>query len=132
MVDHSVAQLLLAAAEQDLLAAEALCGADGIKDGVIGFHVQQAIEKAIKSVLSHRMIPFRRTHDIAELLDLMTDAGLAAPPNVERLDEYNPYAIEARYGLVAPSGLDRARAIDDARSVLAWAHGCLSQVNDPP
>jgi hypothetical protein len=43
--------------------------------------------------------------------------------------EYNPYAIEARYGLVAPSGLDRVRAIGDARGVLAWTRGCVLQAN---
>jgi HEPN domain-containing protein len=57
---------------------------------VVGFHLQQCVEKALKAVLSHAGIAFRRTHDIAELLDLIADRGLGPPPYADWLDELNP------------------------------------------
>lgn len=64
---------------------------------------------------------FRRTHDLAELLDLLQDSGLAMPPHAEHLDELNPYAVEMRYGLVDPGPLDRSRTAIWVHNVLAWA-----------
>ncbi|UHD15022.1 hypothetical protein [Thiocapsa bogorovii] len=43
------------------------------------------------------------------MLDLLEDAGLSAPPHAAHLDELNPYAVEMRYGLIEPNGLDRNR-----------------------
>jgi len=42
------------------------------------------------------------------------------PPEAETLDELNPYAVEARYGLVNLSGLDRHKFPMTVRPVLAW------------
>lgn len=107
MAEASVADLLLASAEQDRKAVLALLRSPEIGDAIDGFHAQQAVEKSLKAVLSQRRIPFRRTHDIAELLDLLSDHGLPTPPTAERLDELNPYAVDVRYGNIDPRGLDR-------------------------
>jgi HEPN domain-containing protein len=130
MVEHSprksIADLLLDSARQDLAACELLVSSPGMGDAVVGFHAQQAIEKALKAVLSVGNIEFRRTHDLITLLDLLQDHHLPAPPQADWLDELNPYAVEARYGTIEPDGLDRNRAVDAARQVLAWA---ANQVN---
>lgn len=118
---ESVAELLLAAAREDAKALRALSPLTDIADAMPGFHAQQAIEKALKAVLSANGIAFRRTHDIAELLDLLSDRGLPAPPFAESLDELNPFAVEARYGLVNPGVLDRAQACSRIEDVLEWA-----------
>ncbi|ATE58845.1 hypothetical protein CCZ27_01720 [Thauera sinica] len=117
----SVAELLLDAAREDAKALRALSGLPDIADSIPGFHAQQAVEKALKAVLSAYGIPFRRTHDIAELLDLMHDQGLPPPPFADSLDELNPFAVEARYGLIDPGTLDRAQACAWVERVLAWA-----------
>jgi HEPN domain-containing protein len=75
----------------------------------------------LKATLAHAGIHFRRTHDIAELLDLLHDLGRGAPPFSERLDEFNPFGVEARYGLVEPTGLDRGAASRMVEAVVAWA-----------
>ncbi|MBL8541958.1 MAG: HEPN domain-containing protein [Betaproteobacteria bacterium] len=121
--------MLIDAAEQDLRAALLLSQAPGIRDGVVGFHFQQCVEKALKAVLAHEGVAFRRTHDIAELLDLMADRRLNSPPHADWLDELNPYAAEARYGLVAPRNLDRAFAGSAAKTVFEWAS---AQMGQPP
>ena len=129
MVEASVARQLLDAARRDEQAFRALVALPEMNDAAIGFHAHQSIEKAIKAVLAQAGIAFRRTHDLGELLDLLSDAGHAQPPEAERLDELNPYAVEARYGLVGPGALDRAAAMRMVILILAWAQGLLP---DPP
>lgn len=107
MGEPSLPEILLNLAEQDALAYRKLAGDPEIQDVLLGFHAQQAVEKALKAVLSDAGVAFRRTHDIAELLDLLADFGLPSPPHADRLDELNPFAVEMRYGLVGPGGLDR-------------------------
>ena len=117
----TVPQLMLDSASQDLAACVLLATGPGIGDAVIGFHAQQAVEKSIKAVLSAHAIEFRRTHDLVTLLDLLEDHGLEAPPAADWLDELNPYAVEARYGMIDPGDLDRHRALEVVNQVIAWA-----------
>lgn len=121
MAEDAVAAILLGLARQDVLAYRKLIDDPEIGDALLGFHAQQAVEKALKAVLSHAGMVHRRTHDIAELLDLLADAGLPAPPHADLLDELNPYAVEMRYGLVQPAGLDRLATLDRLNAVPAWA-----------
>ena len=44
----------------------------------ICFHAQQAIEKALKAVLTINRIDFRRTHDLEELANLLADIDIAS------------------------------------------------------
>lgn len=46
------------------------------------FDAQQAAEKAIKGLLLHFGVGFPYTHDLARLLTLVQQAGLAVPPDV--------------------------------------------------
>jgi len=127
MAEQNVAELLLAAAKRDQQAFRALVAMPEMNDVVIGFHAHQCIEKALKAALAHAGIAFRRTHDIAELLDLLNDAKRGVPPFSDRLDELNPYAIEARYGLVEPSALDRAVVSRMVEAVVTWAETQLAR-----
>jgi HEPN domain-containing protein len=49
---------MLALAIADELAARSLLPIHGITDGVVGFHAQQAVEKALKSVLAADGVEF--------------------------------------------------------------------------
>lgn len=117
----SVAQFLLDAARQDQRACMLLSTGAGIGDAVVGFHAQQAVEKSLKAVLSAHAVEIRRTHDLLTLLDLLQDNGLPAPPAADWVDELNPYAVEARYGMVEPAGLDRQHAVRVVQDVMVWA-----------
>ena len=117
----SAAQLLLESARRDLAAVEALLDNTTIHDSTIGFHAQQTVEKALKAVLSAKGIVFRRTHDLAELLDLIADSQIAPPPAADTLDELNPYAVEARYGVIDVGGLNRGTIFATLNAVLQWA-----------
>jgi HEPN domain-containing protein len=126
MGEESVAKLLLAAAKRDQQAFRALVAIPEMNDAVIGFHAHQCIEKALKAALAHAGIAFRRTHAVAELLDLLHDIGRGSPPFSERLDELDPYAVEARYGLVEPFALDREAASRMVEEVVGWAETQLA------
>jgi len=125
MAERTLAEIFLLTARRDEQAFSTLADDPNLHDSLAGFHAQQAIEKALKAVLAHSGVPFRRTHDIAELLDMLEDAGLAAPPHADRLDELNPYAVEMRYELIEPRGLDRAATARWVQDVIRWAAGII-------
>jgi HEPN domain-containing protein len=126
MTDPSLARILLTAARRDGQAFRVLAADPSLHESLAGFHAQQCVEKALKAVLAHRRVIFRRTHDIAELLDLLLDADLL-PPHADVLDELNPYAVEMRYGLVDPRGLERPKAAGWLEDVLDWAQHVLDE-----
>lgn len=126
MADRTLAEILLLAAERDQQAFAKLAEDPNLHDSLAGFHAQQAVEKALKAVLAHAAVAFRRTHDIAELLDLLEDAGIDQPPHTAYLDELNPYAVEMRYGMIEPSGLDRGQTACWLRDVLQWSRTRLN------
>ena len=120
MVD-TVAALMLRAAAIDGAACKALAAVPDMDDSVIGFHAQQACEKCLKGVLSAAGVDFSRTHDLVRLLDLLASQGIEVPPEAQWIDELNPYAVEARYGIVKTSPLDRPRALLAVALLRAWA-----------
>lgn len=126
MAESRIGKLLLDAAARDAVVLEKLCGDADVHDSILGFHAQQAIEKALKAVLVHAGIELRRTHDIAELLDAFADHGVALPPHADRVDELNPFAVAARYGILDPGPLDRQAARVWVRETIAWAGARLA------
>lgn len=67
---------LLSLAREGLAAAEALDRAERVSDAPVGFHAQQAVEKALKAAIASRDRGFPFTHDIGLLMQLCQDAGL--------------------------------------------------------
>ena len=56
-------------AERDLRVAQVIVAAD-LPSYDASFHAQQAVEKALKALLTRHQVEFRRTHDLGELLQL--------------------------------------------------------------
>lgn len=77
---------LLSLAREDLAAAEALDRAERVSDAPVGFHAQQAVEKALKSAIAGRDSDFPFTHDIGLLMQLCQDAGLELPGDLAEAD----------------------------------------------
>lgn len=94
MKRHEYSQLLLRKAAQDEFVLCKLVADPEAPDEAIGFHGQQAAEKMIKAVLAAAAVPFRRTHDIAELLDTARDSGIEIPVELEELRWLTPFAVE--------------------------------------
>jgi len=71
---HSPSELalgLLRRARDDGYVVDRLAQDLAAPDWVIGFHAQQAVEKAIEAVLANAKVAFPRTHNIAMLLALL-------------------------------------------------------------
>ena len=118
---HDLAQRYLLMADRDIKTMILLANITESDDEAIGFHAQQAVEKCLKAVLSLHQIPFRKTHDLGELIDLMSDAGKPIPPEASELDFLNPFAVTFRYDLIDLETFDRNQAKALIEKVRNWA-----------
>ena len=80
-----------------------------IDESIILFHLQQAVEKYLKSLLSFKKIHFGKLHDIKKILDLYIESGIETPPNAEAFIELTPYAVEGRYDFIVNDDVDIPR-----------------------
>lgn len=90
----------------DLKLVEKNLGDKDIREQLLLFHLQQAAEKLLKSLLSLKQIKFPRVHDIGELIELSKEGGIELPGYTEEFINLNPYAVEFRYGLIIEEILD--------------------------
>jgi len=115
-----LARRFLALADRDINTVKLLAGIPESDDEAIGFHAQQAVEKCLKAVLALHEVPFRKTHDLVELVDLLRDSGLPLPPNADALNELNPFAVTFRYDFIVEA-MDREQMQDIVETVRRWA-----------
>lgn len=89
------------------------------------FHAQQAAEKATKAVLTLRGIDFPKSHDIAELLALLSHTDV--PDDLWKAESLTDYAIVTRYpGRKPPVSEEEYRnALAIAEQVVQWAEGIV-------
>jgi HEPN domain-containing protein len=130
MKSREHAHILLRKAAQDIFAMEVLCAAKDSPDELIGFHAQQAAEKLFKAVLSLHGVPYRRTHDLAELLDLLKGSGTVVPPEMEQAKTLTPFAAEFRYEVFPATDerLDKDGSLRLVRAIRTWAEGIVLRV----
>ena len=132
---HEHAGALLAKARDDRSMMATLMEAPSSPDWGIGFHAQQAVEKAMKAVLSERAVEYPRTHNLGELRELVQGAGLQGPPDGADLDVLTPYGAPLRYesgALESEEPLDRSWARGVVQRTLAWAEGLLGEAGKQP
>ena len=116
-------RILLAKAGQDELAARQLAADVRIGDEVVGFHIQRAVEKRLKALLAFHAIPYRRTHDLLELMDQLISHGHPVTVTLESLQELTPFAVEYRYESLdqyEDVPLDRGRALQLLSELEVW------------
>jgi HEPN domain-containing protein len=121
--DH--ARVLLAKARDDQVAARKLAADPEIADAVVGFHAQQAIEKALKAVLSAHQQAYPWTHDLRHLMELLDAAGSPLPDELRDARRLTPWAAEFRYGETIDDELDRSATVGIADAVLRWAESMV-------
>lgn len=115
------AELLLGKAREDLTAATVLAASSEAADPSVGFHAQQAVEKALKAVLAVRGTEFPWTHDLQLLIRRLESAEVDVPSFVLEARRLGPWAIEYRYGEVIAEALDREWSVDLIAEVIRWA-----------
>lgn len=95
---------LLGAAVNDELMARSVLTVEGVTDAGLGNPCQQAVEKAIKSVLAARGTEFPFTHNFEHLRDFAKESGVELPATLDDVEELTPFAAAERYGSEAPIG----------------------------
>lgn len=121
--EREEAELLLRKAREDEAAVVRFADDTALSDAVIGFHAQQAIEKALKAVLALEGIVVPRTHDLRFLLEQLDAAGVVVPEAVRAGQAMAPWAVEFRYGDVVDDDLEREAAARLVTEVVKWSAG---------
>jgi HEPN domain-containing protein len=118
-VEH--AKKFLKIAGNDLEAFKILASAEGFESSITGFHAQQAIEKYLKAILFFHRIPFRKTHNLNDLMQLVKTVVKDIPFNTNDLEVLNPYAVLLRYDEIVESEFDIPKAQELIESIKVWA-----------
>jgi len=107
-------ELMYQKATSDLaLATHALAIDDNEIDiEIIFFHLQQAAEKYLKTLLSFHGVHYEKIHDIHRLIEICQVNSIELPNQTERLVDLNPFAVEGRYAVIADDLYDAQVFID--------------------
>jgi HEPN domain-containing protein len=77
-------------------ADQLLQSADPLRD-IVAFHCQQAAEKYLKAFLVRRQVEFPKTHNLRELLDLISAVAPEMAVALEEAAILTPYGVDIRY-----------------------------------
>lgn len=95
----------------------------------VGFHAQQAAEKALKAVQVMLGSPLARTHDLVALAADVRAHGVQVAVPLEDLRQLNPYAVEYRYDDEIVVTQNRVQLIHLLDTLMQWA---ASQITAHP
>jgi len=105
----------------------------GAPDGPFGFHIQQAVEKLLKSLLSQLGVEYRTTHDLDYLVSLLESAGEILPQTVITLSRIQRFAVIHRYDDVPEfAALDRPESIETVRLLRAHVEARIAVLSAAP
>ncbi|MGD0090012.1 MAG: HEPN domain-containing protein [Planctomycetota bacterium] len=112
MKQRELVRILLHRAAQDEAAMAGLLQDPNIGDEIIGFHAQQAVEKALKAWLSHLGVDYPKSHNLQALVGLLKGQGQDLPPSFAEVAKLTPFGTVFRYeDLPFSSTLDRAEVL---------------------
>lgn len=119
MAKRDEAREMLVMARKDLKAIRNMGDPAKFDDEIYGFHVQQAIEKALKGWLSFRRRRYPLTHSLRGLLALLEEDGCDVTAFLP-LVRYNAFAVQFRCEEAIPvdQPLDRQAALADATATI--------------
>jgi HEPN domain-containing protein len=121
---------LLARAHDDFFVVRRLATDADAPGWVLGFHAEQAVEKALKAVLSSNGIDYPRTHNLVMLAELLRQAQHDLPANSGDFALLVPYAVMLRYEDLSedePPACQPAWLVSVVEQTLAWASRCVEQ-----
>lgn len=119
---QELARLILQKARQDLVLVKNVSTSEEVADEIIGFHVQQAIEKALKAVLTRLGVQYEYTHDLSVLYQQVENVGLTLPNTIEDVEELTAFAVQFRYTLYQEQDFDRPAGAKLAEAFIKWAN----------
>jgi HEPN domain-containing protein len=118
---RDLARVLLDRADDDIRLVRRVVDDADIADAIVGFHAQQAVEKAIKAVLAARDIEYAKTHALGYLIGLVETNKIDAPATVLDASELSPWAVDFRYETDDEPALDRQATLALIERIRAWA-----------
>jgi HEPN domain-containing protein len=120
------AELLLQKARDELGAAQTLISTEDYAAHVVGFLLQQTVEKALKSVLAAREIEIPHTHDLEELVELLVTDEVPLRQALVEVDWLTPWGVTFRYD--DPSvPLDPDKGLEAATAAIGLAEEILGE-----
>lgn len=119
------AHRLLRKAQSDLSAARALASDSDQADEVVGFHVQQTVEKSVKAVRASLDVDYPRTHDIDFLVRQLVKHDVSVPDALLEARWVSMWGVFTRYDDLE-TVLDRPVAIDVAVVAIEWARVAIT------
>jgi len=128
MKDLEQASNLLRMAEKDGRALRGMEDAQVFSAEIFGFHVQQAVEKALKAWLCCLGVTFPKIHDLDELGTLLEDAGQRIPEPFAALLDFTDFAVAFRYDAFPDleSDVDRQDSIERVSGLLKHVQSILA------
>jgi HEPN domain-containing protein len=124
MSENEHAREWFAKADTDLTSAKLLADIPGPPE-TICFLAQQGAEKYLKGYLTWRRVPFRKVHDLLEILNACRGEDDAFGGLEADCHMLNPYSVEVRY-----PGYSLGCTRDDARNALASAEHIRSFIRE--
>lgn len=123
---QELARLLLQKARQDLDLVISVVDSEAVADEIVGFHIQQAIEKAIKSALTRMGQQYEFTHDLSILYRQAENSGLTLPATIDIVEELTVFAVQFRYLLYQEEqGFDRSAGLSLSEKFIEWADSII-------
>jgi HEPN domain-containing protein len=125
------AELLAGKARDELRAAEALVATEGQASHVVGFLLQQAVEKSLKSLLAAREVEIPHAHNLGDLLALVQAQQVELPAAVASANWMTPWGVTFRYDDQGED-LDVEAALEAATTAIGLAEHVLAEDNTDP
>jgi HEPN domain-containing protein/predicted nucleotidyltransferase len=122
--NQDIAKTLLEKAKVDLESARILSEHLNQMES-IGFHAQQAVEKALKAVLAYRDVHFPRTHDLGEILKMLVANGIGFDERLNEAVKLNEFAVDMRYDTVEFE-IDAKTAVELAEQAITFAESLIT------
>jgi HEPN domain-containing protein len=122
MSDLKHARGMFGLAQGDLAAVREMADNPAYLDRIVGFHAQQAVEKALKAWLSLIHVEYPRNHNLNVLFELLKVKGQTIPPEFLALANLTNFAVFERYDFDATSDfpLDRPATIAQVQNLLTF------------
>lgn len=123
---RDLAQILLDRADDDITLVRRVVDDAEIADAIVGFHAQQAVEKALEAVLAVHEIQYAKTHALGYLIGLVEATSIEAPAAVLNAAELSPWAVDFRYETDDEPALDRQATLALIHEIRAWARAAVN------
>ncbi|MER0215925.1 MAG: HEPN domain-containing protein [Nitrosomonas sp.] len=123
MADLDRARAMLRMAHKDFNALIGMQDNPLFADEIFGFHIQQAVEKALKAWLCIHTDTYPMTHELARLLALLELQGIEVNAYWP-LVQYTIFAVQARY----EEGITELDELIDRKVEILNVHTLLTHV----